>query len=140
MTTFYLGPYARVTHKVFEVRGPVKRSYAVCDLRRKYIVRTALRNHRGAVRICSGGTSGVAIAVLATNRGTPNWPTLAGVLVVLLASAVVLGTSAPGRSRPFELWALHRGETVCLFRSTDRRMATEVGWALRQAIRHRGVP
>jgi Family of unknown function (DUF6232) len=138
MTTFYPGPYARVTHKVFEVWHPRHRAFALRDVAYAYVVPGTVGAHRDKIRVCSAGSSGLAVLILALARFAGNWPTTASAVVLLAASAMIFGASLAAGRRPHELWGIYQGRPTCLFQTTDERVFGQVSRALLRAIQHRG--
>jgi hypothetical protein len=136
MTTFYRGPYARITHKVFEVYRQDGRLFVIRDLKRVFVVPGGT-GHQGAVRICSGGISGAAAVIVALGRTVNVWPVIVLAAVALFASGVALGASTSTRARPHQLWGSYRGRLTCLFESTDERTFGQVRRALLRALQSR---
>jgi hypothetical protein len=135
MSVLYDGPYGRITHEVVALYGPGRRSYAVRELARIYVVPGTATRRRSAVRVCFGGASGMAVVVITLNRAidTPRVLAFVVALAVLVFSAVAFGASWCLRVTPHELWAEYRGDLVCLFRTTDEQTFGQVKRALLRA-------
>jgi len=138
MTQFYRGPDVVITQDLFVSKQPTYQRFAMGDLRSVRVVRASTLETVGAstpVWVCSGSLGSVGAFALLTGDtaiSVPSVPTI----VLIMATAVGLVTAAVRslRSRPFELWALYRGEFVCLYRSTDRLRFGQVTRATRRVL------
>jgi hypothetical protein len=65
-------------------------------------------------------------------------PTSFGALAVLAVSSLVSGACWRNRGHQHELWAVHRGQWVCLFQTPDAHLFGQVSRALRRAIEQCG--
>jgi hypothetical protein len=88
---------------------------------------------RDAVRVCSGGTAGLAAIILALGRMVDNSIAMIAALV-LLVSGMALGASIRLQARPHQLWGSYQGQLTCLFESTNERMFGQVTRALVRAV------
>lgn len=134
MVTYYLGPSAHITERVFELRSVDRRlAYDIRDLRD---VRCG-RSGPDATGIRYGGVCGAVLIVL-----TAAWPHLHSPQEWVVAatcaavpgalSAVCLATRPP-------LWTLHaryRGHRVLLYASRDVQQFNQVKRGLLRALEH----
>jgi hypothetical protein len=141
MTIFYRGPGIRITHEVFEIRGPIQRSYAIRDLAHPYVLERAGDPPPlvGSLRTGSTGVAG-ATAVAAALGWAADWQVLASplttlaLLALLLISIVVSGACWRVHTVEQELVAVHHGQPVSLLRTTDARTFGQVRRALLRAL------
>jgi hypothetical protein len=137
MTLFYPGPGARITHEVFEAHAPYG-LYPIHELRLLHVSRrTATETAVGStpVTVCSTALAGLSVVVAAAGSqifDSPS-PTVAAMLVTG-ASALLAQQSWRIRKRPHTLWAMFRGQRVCLFQTRDRFVFGQVNRALLRAI------
>ncbi len=134
MPVFYRGPCAHITHRVFAVRTPAPRRFALCGLSAVHIVELAPeRDGTGAARLYATGTAGAAVLAA--------WPVLGSAplaVAATLAAAALAGARGcwRARGRSYELHGVYRGSLQVLFRSTDRRSFGQVVRALVRAMEY----
>jgi hypothetical protein len=135
MTVFYRGPYARITHRTFEVERPPRRVFVIRELRHVYVVETG---HCRPTSLIAGssGLAGVAALMVATNGFDVAFPVMVLPLVVLLGVAALGMTGACLRApaRSYELRATYRGEPVLLYATSDDREFGQVKRGLLRAL------
>jgi hypothetical protein len=133
--TYYQGPDAMVTDRVFVHRTTPEQTFAVAGLRRPGITRGDLRRSRSfQVRTA---VVGLAVAFLSTLLAEWLFDSLPAVFGAALAvtGVVALGWRAWwARRRRWELWATYRGTEVLLYATSDEGMSHQVTRALRRAI------
>jgi hypothetical protein len=138
MTLFYRGPQARITHEVFESRCPSHQSYLIYELEYVHTVQEQpVRVLVASVpfRVCSTGMAGLSVALATTGWPILDRPSLTLVALAVLATSSAVSTVAwTARRRPFELRAVHRGQLVCIFQTTDRRTFGQVTRALLRVL------
>ena len=129
--TYYRGPDAVVTDKLFVWRTPPSKGFAVQDLRRIGVIRCEVKQMRPYAAIVAGAAL-VLVAATWTKVHTP-----AAYAISLLAIGLpALLTIVALRARPhrWELRARYRGVDVVLYASSDARVFNQVARALRRAV------
>jgi hypothetical protein len=140
MTVFYPGPCVRVTHKVFEAHHPSYRSFVIRELRHVHVIQEqadVLGVGSAPIRIASTGLAGVAAMAAAVGWAIFDSPlTSVAALMVLAMSSVVSGACwrTRGHAHLYELRAVHHGQPICLFQTTDVRVFGQVSRALCRAM------
>jgi hypothetical protein len=145
MTTFYRGSSVRVTDEMIEVQSrSALHVFRLNDLTDIYAMTgrkaRATMPNAVAVRVCAAGLV-AAVAVVVTTGAAGFDPILIplGALVVGASIASVVAICREARPRIYELWAVHRGGPVCLFRTANERLFGEVRRAVVRALeRHAG--
>jgi len=129
--TYYRGPDAVVTDKLFVWRTPPAREFAVRELRNVGLVRGEADSLRPyTVHVAAGAL--ILVAATWTLLDTP-----AAYVLGFLAVAVPGGFTAltmRSRRRWWELRANYRGQEVVLYSSPDARVFNQVARALRRAV------
>jgi hypothetical protein len=141
MPIFYRGPCVLITHKVFETRCPVHRSYFLDELYQVCVVKWTVDPSAviGSVRIGSSSVAGATAIALALSQ-VDNWQALASPLataamaVLLIVSVAVSGACWRVNAVEHELAAVYRGQPVSLYRSPDLREFGQVKRALVRAL------
>lgn len=135
MPVFYRGPCAHITHRVFDVRTPVPRRFALRGLSAVHIVE--LVPEHGATgataRLYATGTAGAAVLAA--------WPVLGSsplAVAATLAAAALAGIGGCWRIRglSYELHGVYQGSLQVLFRSADRRAFAQVVRGLVRAMEY----
>lgn len=132
MTTYYRSRDLQITHReLVQLRHP-RRRFAIADLSGFHVVRHDPVRHR---RI----PAPVAAAALTVTATT--WPlvldspaVMFGALVLIGIAAVAVGVWRRNRPRVWELRAVHRGKTVCIYATTDALIFGQVRRALIRAV------
>jgi hypothetical protein len=138
MTILYRGPGARITHEVFEAQTPYPQSYVIRELRYVHVIRETVADvavGSTSFRVCSTALTGISAAF--TAAGSPVFdspPTTVVAALVAAASSVLSVQGWRLHSRPRTIWAIHRGQLVCLFTSHDRHEFGQVRRALLRAL------
>jgi hypothetical protein len=133
-----------VTHKVFEAHYPSYRSFAIRELRHVRVIQEqadVLGIGSAPVRIVSTGLAGAAAMAAAVGWTIFDSPlTSVAALMVLAMSSVVSGACwrTRGHAHLYELRAVHYGQPVCLFQTTDARVFGQVSRALCRAMEQYG--
>jgi hypothetical protein len=142
MTVFYQGRCACITHKVFETYYPSYQSFAISELAQVGVAQTPAGSDPGVLVQLKVGSSGLAVAAaIVAIMGKSVFdspPTSFGALAVLAVSALVSGACWRRRGHQHELWAVHRGQWVCLFHTPDIQVFGQVSRALCRAIEQCG--
>jgi hypothetical protein len=140
MTIFYRGPCVRITHKVFETRCPIHRSFPLASLRRVRVVERVTDSQTlTSARVSSTGAAG-AVAVAIVLGRTEGWEafdspiTMLGMVLLLIVSVAVSGACWWVDSAELALVALYRGQPVILYASTDPQEFGQVRRALMRAL------
>lgn len=135
---FYRGPSALITNEVFVSRSPEYQQFAIRELSEFHIRRRSAVEVIGAshsVRVFSAGLAGTAAVVALASKTLTDWPTILAVAVgvgVLACIAAVLAREFRGRHK--QLWAIYRGEFVCIFSTADPRVFEQVTRSLSRAF------
>lgn len=150
MTVFYRGPCVHVTHEVFEARRPNHSRFMIREIRYPCVSRRPndpTARDPGQLKTLSAGVAGVA-AVAAAVGGpaltAASMPPIAtagfvGILILAVASSFAFAACVRIRTRHVhELWAVYRGQLVCLFETTDERTFGQVRRALLRAVEQSG--
>lgn len=127
--TYYRGPDAVVTDKLFVWRTTPTKGYVVRDLRNVQLIRSKSGLGPYAAPI-AGGTLVLAVA-LGTLFGSPAVYAL-GALAVAAPAGVAIGIRM--RPRRWELHATYHGARVVLYASSDGRVFNQVVRALRRSV------
>jgi hypothetical protein len=129
--TYYRGPDAVVTDRLFVWRTSPTKGYVVRDLRNVGLVRREISGLGHSVLPVAGG----ALVVLVTAWTTLE-PPVAAVTSLVAAIALLIVASAGHRMRPrrWEMRATYRGREVVLYASSDVRVFNQVARALRRSV------
>src|SRR5215831_13619485 len=143
MSVYYMGRTARITESRIESKCPEYQSFPLNELSCIHTVRQLAIVAMTAsvpVQVCSVGASGIAILVALTGWPLLDRPMLTVVGAIVLGLAVaVASASARARRVPLEIRAVYRGRLVCLFRTTDRLVLSQVRRALLKAMDAAGL-
>ncbi|HZN17251.1 MAG TPA: DUF6232 family protein [Micromonosporaceae bacterium] len=138
MTLYYTGPFACITHEVFQVRGLSYRSFAIRDLTNVHAVQEkAGLDAVGAHQIRVGSTWLAGVAAVAVALGWPvlHSPVVSALAFVVLATSLAVSAACwRVRTHPYALRATYRGELTTLFRTADVRTFGQVKRALVRAM------
>ena len=136
MAIRYLSPYARITDEVIESYRPYQR-FAISELEFIHTVRvdpvTALAASH-PVRVCSAGGTGIAALIAIFGPVLHNMPVTAGGASALAVAGAATLVTARARRQPLEIRAVHQGQLVCLFSTTNRHTLGQVARALLRVI------
>ena len=127
--TYYRGPDAVVTDRLFVWRTTPTKVYAVRDLRNVQLIRSRDGFGRYAAPVAGGAL--VLAAALWTTLG-PAAVYALGALAVATPAGVAIGIRM--RPRHWELHGTYRGTRVVLYVSSDGRVFNQVVRALRRAV------
>jgi uncharacterized membrane protein len=129
--TYYRGPDAVVTDRLFVWRTTPTRGYVVRDLRNVGLVRREISGISHSLLPVTGG----ALVVLVTAWALLE-PPVATVTSLVAAVALVIVSTAGRRMRPrrWELRATYRGREVVVYASSDVRVFNQVTRALRRSV------
>ena len=127
--TYYRGPDAVVTDKLFVWRTTPTRGFVVRDLRNVQLIRSRDGVGPYAAPIAAGTV--VLAATLWTMFDAPAVYAL-GALAVVGPAGVAIGIRM--RPRRWELHATYRGARVVLYASADARIFNQVVRGLRRAV------
>ena len=129
--TYYRGPDAVVTDRLFVWLTKPTKGYVVRDLRSVGLVRTEVNHLRSYTLHVASGTLVLAAATWMTLDSPAAYAL--GALAIATPSAFAV---ARMRTRPqrWELRATYRGTRVLLYTSTDVRVFNQVARALRRAV------
>jgi hypothetical protein len=123
MTVYYRGPEAMITHEVFRVYVPQRRTFRIEELSDVHVLRGDLH----PVRVVAAHTAGGALVVVAASWPFVHTPTAFLLMLMLVAApSAVSGACSRLTPRPYELRATYRSLEVRLYRSTDERMFGQV--------------
>lgn len=129
--TYYRGPDAVVTDKLFVWRTTPTKGFVVRDLRNVQLVR-GTNGSLGPYAAYIAGGAAILVAAVWTMLGS-----LATYALGFLAVAVPAGFAVAGmrtRTRRWELRATYRGTHVVLYASSDARVFNQVVRGLRRAL------
>jgi hypothetical protein len=126
---YYRGPYAHITDDVMEVWSPGRRVFRIGELDSVYVLPGA-EPRWTPLRVIPTVAVVLAVAVALLRRYDD---VLAPLLIVAVASVVGVACLGGG-GVPYELWAVHRGADVRLFRCQDAQMFGQVRRALLRAM------
>jgi Family of unknown function (DUF6232) len=135
MTLYYRGPAARITDKALEVWRPTRYSYAIHELNEVSIVES--RGPVPGTRVVFASCGLAAFAALVAVVGWPVFgdaPISVVALVAMIGAAAVAGCVRRPHAARYELWAIYRGQEICLFRTTDAQTFGQVRRALQRAV------
>ena len=127
--TYYRGPDAVVTDKLFVWRTTPTKGFVVRDLRNVQLIRSQDGVGPYAAPIAAGTL--VLAAALWTMLGSPAVYAL-GALAVVGPAGVAIGIRM--RPRRWELHATYRGARVVLYASSDARVFNQVVRGLRRSV------
>jgi hypothetical protein len=136
----YLGRHARITDDVIESYCPQYQQFPIRELELIHTVRPPAAVRIAAsqpVRVCSAGATGLAVMFAVLGQVLHNAPVGAGGVGALVLAVATVTASARGRRRPSEIRAVHRGQLVCLFSTTDRYALGQVARALLRVLEAR---
>jgi|tagenome__1003787_1003787.scaffolds.fasta_scaffold19892154_1 hypothetical protein len=129
--TYYSGPDALVTDKLFVWRTTPAKGFAIRELRNVGLVRSdADRLRPFAVHVAAGAL--ILVAATWTMLHTPAAYVLGFLAVAVPGGFVAL--TLRSRPRRWELRANYRGVEVVLYASPDQRVFNQVVRALRRAL------
>jgi hypothetical protein len=135
MVTYYEGHTVVITHEAVEVWWPTHRRYAVAALHGAYV-------SRGATAPAPVRTVGIVAVLFAMVAAA--LPFLSSIPVPVIGAATVVGLAVIFivglRSRPasWELRAIHEGNDICIYQSTDTLVFGQVKRALVRAMEGHG--
>jgi hypothetical protein len=133
----YLGKNARITDEVIESRCPYYQRFAISELEFVHTVRPeplVVLAASQPVRVCSAGVTGISGIIALFGPALHSMPvTVGGVGAVIAAGAVTVAT-VQARRRPLEIRAVHQGQLVCLFSTTNRHTLGQVKRALLRVL------
>jgi hypothetical protein len=129
--TYYRGPDAVVTDRLFVWRTTPTRGYVVRDLHNVGLVRREISGVGKSLVPVGGG----ALVVLVTAWATLAAP-VAAVTSLVAAIALLIVSTAGRRMRPrrWEMRATYRGREVVVYASSDVRVFNQVTRALRRSV------
>ena len=127
--TYYRGPDAVVTDKLFVWRTTPTKGFVVRDLRNVQLIRS--KDGLGPYAAPIAGGALVLAAAFWTMLGSPAVYAL-GALAVVGPAGVAIGIRM--RPRRWELHATYRGARVVLYISSDGRVFNQVVRALRRSV------
>ena len=127
--TYYRGPDAVVTDKLFVWRTTPTKGYVVRDLRNVQLIRG--KDGLGPYAAPIAGGALVLAAALWTMIG-PAAVYALGALAVAAPAGVAIGIRM--RPRRWEMHATYRGARVVLYASSDGRVFNQVARALRRSV------
>ena len=127
--TYYRGPDAVVTDRLFVWRTTPTKGYVVRDLRNVQLIHT--RDRLGPYAAPLAGGTLVLAAALWTMFGSPAMYAL-GALAIVGPAGVAIGIRM--RPRRWELRATYRGARVVIYASSDARVFNQVVRALRRSV------
>jgi hypothetical protein len=128
--TYYRGPDAVVTDRLFVWRTTPTKGFVVRDLHNVGLVRSEVDRLRPYTVSVAGGAL-ILIAATWTLLDTPAAYATGFLAVAVLA---ILVTTSRLRPRRWELRATYRGYEVMLYASSDVRVFNQVARALRRAV------
>ncbi len=142
MTLFYRGPCAIVTHEVFVARCPSYQTYAIRELHQIHTVtETMPQSLASSTAIRVGSTAFVAASALVATSG---WFVLGQLSLSLVATAALLlsawvsAWAWQAYRRPKQLWAIYRGDRICIFSTPDQAAFAQVKRALTRVLERAG--
>jgi uncharacterized membrane protein len=129
--TYYRGPDAVVTDRLFVWHTTQTKGFVVRDLRNVGLVRGNITGNRPSALPVAGG----ALVVLVTAWATLE-PQVAVVTSLVAAVALLIVATAGHRMRPrrWEMRASYRGREVIVYASSDVRVFNQVARALRRSV------
>lgn len=129
--TYYRGPDAVVTDRLFVWRTTPTRGYVVRDLHNVGLVRREI----GGIGQSLGPVAGGALVVLVTAWATLEPPVATVTSLVAVVALIIVGTAGRRlRPRRWEMRATYRGREVVVYASSDVRVFNQVTRALRRSV------
>lgn len=133
----YLGRYARITDDVIESYYPQYQRFVISELRLIHIARVeplvAVVASR-PIQVCSAVATGISGIAVAVGPVVDRMTVAAGGFGVLVAALAVTLAASSARRRPLEIRAVHQGQLVCLFSTTNRHTLGQVKRALLRVL------
>jgi Family of unknown function (DUF6232) len=133
----YLGQHARITDEVIESYCPHYQRFVISELEFIHIVRPAVAVTLAAsqpVRVCSAGMTGLSAAMSVLGPVVHNVPVAAGSGCALVVAAAAMVATVRARRRSTEIRAVHRGQLVCVFATTNRFTLGQVARAILRVL------
>ena len=131
MTVYYRGPEAMITHEVFQVYVPHRRTFRIGELSDVHVLRGDLH----PARVVAARIAGGALVVVAASWPFVDTPMAVLTMFLLVAApSVACGACSRLTPRPYELRATYRSLEVRLFRSTDERTFGQVKRGLMRSL------
>jgi hypothetical protein len=138
MALYYLSRSVKITGTTFASYGQptfvanLRDLSGVCAVRRAGLAELFKTS---SFKVCTSGAVGFSVVLTTSGASFADvtWLSIAGLSLAMLVA--LGGLLAMWRRRvSMELWAVHCGEPVCLFRTNDRLLFGQVSRALRRAL------
>jgi hypothetical protein len=128
--TYYRGPDAVVTDRLFVWRTTPTKGFVVRDLHNVGLV----RGEADPRRLYTAPVAAGALVLVAAAWTMLDAPASYAAGVLAIAALTVFATGGRRRQRRWELRATYRGYEVMLYASSDVRVFNQVARALRRAV------
>jgi hypothetical protein len=128
--TYYRGPDAVVTDRLFLWRTTPTKGFVVRDLHNVGLVRSEVDRLRPYTASVAGG----ALVLIAATWALMDTPAAYATGFLAVTVLALLATAGSRRPRRWELRATYRGYEVMLYASSDVRVFNQVARALRRAV------